>query len=85
MAEEHEGGVVLRGDDGSLYFIRESTLAACKAEGEFVDRVNEMVEGSEVEGYALTTTSLSTVTTVSSTSTSTPTVKPAGTTMMCPW
>ena len=83
MAEEHEGGVVLRGDDGSLYFIRESTLAACKAEGEYVDRVNEMVEGSEVEGYALTTTSLSTVTTVS---TITPTsVKTSMTTVMCPW
>ncbi len=83
MSEEQEGGVVLRGDDGSLYFIRESTLAACKAEGEYVDRVNEMVEGSEVEGYALTTTSLSTVTTVS---TITPTsVKTSMTTVMCPW
>lgn len=45
---------ILRGDDGSLYFIRDEVLAACKVEGEYLERVNGMIEEQEgeVEGFA---------------------------------
>ena len=49
-------GTILRGDDGSLYFIRDEVLSACKVEGEYLERVNQMLgdpEG-EVEGFAFT-------------------------------
>jgi hypothetical protein len=42
-------GTILRGDDGSLYFIRDEVLAACKVEGEHLDRVQKMLAGEEAE------------------------------------
>lgn len=47
-------GTILRGDDGSLYFIRDEVLAACRVEGEYLDRVNQMLstQEAEVEGFA---------------------------------
>ncbi len=48
------GGTVFRGQDGSLYFIRDEILAGCKVEGEYVDRLNKMLDQSqgEVEGFS---------------------------------
>ena len=48
------GGTVLRGNDGSLYFIRDEILEQCKVTGEHLDHLNEMLEKSsgEVEGFA---------------------------------
>jgi hypothetical protein len=47
-------GTILRGDDGSLYFIRDEVLEACKVDGEYVDRVQHMLAGEEAEvaGFA---------------------------------
>jgi hypothetical protein len=47
-------GTILRGDDGSLYFIRDEVLEACKVEGEYIDRVQHMLAGeeSEVQGFS---------------------------------
>jgi hypothetical protein len=47
-------GTILRGDDGSLYFVRDEVLEACKVEGEYVDRVQQMLAGeeSEVQGFS---------------------------------
>jgi hypothetical protein len=49
------GGTFLRGEDGSLYFIRDEILDACKVEGEHLER-SEAILGTdadgEVEGFA---------------------------------
>ncbi len=47
------GGTVLRGNDGSLYFVRDELLAQCRVEGEYVDRLNKILDQStgEVEGF----------------------------------
>lgn len=49
-----QGGTVLRGQDGSLYFIRDEVLEKCKVRGEYVDRLNKMLDQStgEVEGFS---------------------------------
>jgi hypothetical protein len=47
-----EGGVILRGDDGSVYFIRDEILEACKTDGEDKDKAEEMA-GGEVEGFSM--------------------------------
>jgi len=49
------GGVVLKGDDGTVYFIRDEILAACKLEGEYLEAAQPIVNGEEpeVEGFAL--------------------------------
>ena len=48
------GGTVLRSGDGSLYFIRDEVLSQCKVEGEYVGRLNDMLEKAtgEVEGFS---------------------------------
>jgi hypothetical protein len=56
MAEGQDAnaGLILRGSDGSLYFIRDEILAACKAEGVYESRLQEAAGGaSEVEGFAM--------------------------------
>jgi hypothetical protein len=93
-------GTILRGDDGSLYFIRDEVLEACKVEGEYVDRVQHMLDGeAEVEGFfsfnlAPATDSLLGAlqplgyaqTSTGSTLASRPAVTDrAGSTLMCPW
>jgi hypothetical protein len=47
------GGTVLRGNDGSLYFIRDELLEQCKVTGEHLDHLNGLLEKSsgEVEGF----------------------------------
>lgn len=49
------GGTYLRGEDGSLYFIRDEVLDACKVEGEQRERAEGLLTSdgeSEVEGFA---------------------------------
>lgn len=46
------GGLLLKSDDGSLYFIRDEVLAACKVEGEYLEAVEAAANESEVEGFA---------------------------------
>jgi hypothetical protein len=48
-------GTFLRGEDGSLYFIRDEVLEACKVEGEHLERSEAMLDSdgdAEVEGFA---------------------------------
>lgn len=53
-AQESSGGVVLRGDDGSLYFIRDEVLALCKTEGEYTEQLEKALEdGDEVSGFSM--------------------------------
>ncbi len=49
------GGIVLKGDDGSLYFIRDEILAAAKLEGEYLEAATPIIEAAEpeVEGFGL--------------------------------
>ncbi len=49
------GGVVLKGDDGTVYFIRDEILAACQLEGEYLEAAQPLINGEEpeVEGFAL--------------------------------
>ncbi len=48
------GGHVLKGDDGSVYFIRDDILEACKLEGEYLEGALPLLDGgeAEVEGFA---------------------------------
>lgn len=49
-----DGGIVLRGDDGSAYFIRDEILDACKLEGEYLEAAKPVLDDdAEVEGFAL--------------------------------
>jgi hypothetical protein len=41
------GGTVLRGQDGSLYFIRDELLAAFRVEGEGLERLEAALTGRE--------------------------------------
>ena len=50
-------GTILRGEDGSLYFIRDEILNACKAEGEHLKHVQDFLASEqdqerEVEGFS---------------------------------
>jgi hypothetical protein len=86
-------GTILRGDDGSLYFIRDEVLAACKVEGEYLDRVNKMLgsEEQEVEGFSfnLTPTQPTQLQPLGyaegSLVAGKAAVRQAGDTIMCPW
>ncbi len=44
VAEEFRGGTVLRGTDGTLYFIREELLEACRMEGEGAGRAQQLLD-----------------------------------------
>lgn len=88
------GGTVLRAEDGSVYFIRDEVLAACKVEGEHLAQLEQNLAGdAEVEGFAL---NLSSTSTLSSTSLTSPTLSALSptikkdfgsieSTIMCPW
>jgi hypothetical protein len=87
-------GTILRGDDGSLYFIRDEVLSACKVEGEYLDRVNKMLgnEESEVEGFSFNLTPVQPAQLQpvgyaqgSLLAGRSAAVKQAGDTIMCPW
>jgi hypothetical protein len=49
------GGIVLKGDDGSVYFIRDEILEAAKLEGEYLEAAQPVIDAgdAEVEGFAL--------------------------------
>jgi hypothetical protein len=84
-------GLVLRGEDGSLYFIRDEILEACKAEGVHRERVEEMIDGgTEVSGFALNFGAPSRYQTIGVVSTNVQGSRLGGTykptsTIMCPW
>lgn len=48
------GGILLKSDEGDLYFVRDEILAACKVEGEYLEGAQKMAEAqeSDVEGFA---------------------------------
>jgi hypothetical protein len=52
---EGPGGIFVKGDDGSLYFVRDELLEACKVEGEDLEKWGPVVDGQtpEVEGFSL--------------------------------
>lgn len=52
---EGPGGIFIKGDDGSLYFVRDEMLNACKVEGEDLEKWGPVVDGQtpEVEGFSL--------------------------------
>jgi hypothetical protein len=49
------GGIFVKGDDGSLYFVRDELLDMCKVEGEDLEKWGPVVDGQtpEVEGFSL--------------------------------
>ena len=51
MAQDEVGGYVFRGEDGSLYLIRDDVLEAAKLTGEYLEyaKANE----PETEGFAM--------------------------------
>ena len=52
---EGPGGIFVKGDDGSLYFVRDELLEACKVEGEDLEKWGPVVDGQspDVEGFSL--------------------------------
>src|ERR1700737_2879019 len=94
-------GTILRGDDGSLYFIRDEILSACKGGGEYLQRVNQMLESeeNEVQGFSFnlapaSQSTLSSITPVGYANgalvgvtgpNAAERIKQAGDTIMCPW
>ena len=90
-------GTILRGDDGSLYFIRDEVLEACKVEGEHLEYVQQMLgdEKPEVEGFSFNlspanSTPLANLKPAgyaegSLLSASSARARQAGDTIMCPW
>lgn len=53
-----QGGLILKGDDGSVYYIRSEVLAACRAEGQDRELIEAMTDGDkaaarEVEGFSV--------------------------------
>lgn len=62
MAQDEYPGVVMRGADGSLYFIPNDLLTVLRVDEETADALlAEVDEQSEVAGFGLTLPSLSTV------------------------
>lgn len=55
MAENTPSGLFVKGDDGTLYFLRDELLEAAKVEGEDLERWGPVVDGDEpeVEGFSL--------------------------------
>ena len=54
-AQRAQGGTVLRGQDGALYFVRDELLPALKVEGEGLQRLEEALgakDFKEVEHFA---------------------------------
>jgi hypothetical protein len=58
MADQQSGGTVLRGADGSIYFIRNEVLAACRQPPEMAKQLEElMASENEVQGFSIDTSS----------------------------
>lgn len=53
MADSSTGGIVLKADDGTAYFIRDEILEACKLEGEYLENAQPVLAENDVEGFAL--------------------------------
>jgi len=49
------GGIFVKGDDSTLYFIRDELLEACKVDGEDLERWGPVIDGEEpdVEGFSM--------------------------------
>jgi hypothetical protein len=48
------GGTVIKGADGTVYFIRDELLEACRVEGEHAEHVDKLLnaDGDEVQGFS---------------------------------
>ena len=47
------GGILLKADDGSLYFVRDEILAACKVEAPYLEDTQRIADDdADVEGFA---------------------------------
>jgi len=58
MADQQSGGTVLRGADGSIYFIRNEVLDACRQPPEMAKQLEElMASENEVQGFSIDTSS----------------------------
>jgi hypothetical protein len=84
------GGAIIRGDDGSVYFVRDEILEQCKVEGEYVDNVERLLAEDEVEGFAYNVSNLSSSTSIKYVSGSlmeSPKMdfSRVASTIMCPW
>lgn len=93
------GGTFLRGEDGSLYFVRDEVLDACKVEGEHLDRAQAMLDEDgevEVEGFAFQASAAPQLTPIKYVTSPDLGMQPSGTsirpdfgkvqsTIMCPW
>jgi len=56
MADQQTGGTVLRGADGSIYFIRNEVLDACRQPPEMAKQLEElMASENEVQGFSIDT------------------------------
>ena len=56
MADEQSGGTVLRGADGSIYFIRNEVLEACRQPPEMAKQLEQlMASENEVQGFSIDT------------------------------
>ncbi len=54
MAESERGGTVLRGEDGTLYFVRDQALADFEIKGEGLERMQGLLSetsGGDVAGF----------------------------------
>ena len=91
MAEvtKHADGLILRGSDGSLYYIRNEVLEQCKTEGEYRERVEGWLgDDDEVAGFSMSLGPTSNFETVASIKGSSIVARPGTTvesTIMCPW
>jgi hypothetical protein len=58
MADQQSSGTVLRGADGSIYFIRNEVLEACRQPPEMAKQLEElMASENEVRGFSIDTSS----------------------------
>jgi len=58
MADQQSSGTVLRGADGSIYFIRNEVLEACRQPPEMAKQLEElMASENEVQGFSIDTSS----------------------------
>lgn len=52
MPRDQHGGTVLRGPDGSLYFIRDELLDALRVQGEGLDKLNATLKKNDANEVA---------------------------------
>jgi hypothetical protein len=54
-AKRTEGGTLLRGADGELYFIRDEMLALLRVQGEGLERMSSMLEDAKAKSESTAT------------------------------